>query len=49
MFTPEVALNGVPLAAERGMRPNPLNLIRIIPAEGLRADIHHGVQSSIRN
>ena len=36
------ALNGVPhIAAETGLLvPDPLNLIRIMPAEGLRADIH---------
>ena len=44
-----IALNGVlPSAAEMGNRPNPLNLIRIMPAEGLIAESGDGDQSSIQ-
>jgi len=32
-----LALNGVLIHELRGLRANPLNLIRIMPAEGLRA------------
>ena len=41
---------GAAQAAETGLfAPDPLNLIRIMPAEGLRADIPEGhVQSSIQ-
>jgi thiamine transport system substrate-binding protein len=41
MFRSGIALNGVPrLSRLRGaFRSNPLNLIRIMPAEGLRAEL----------
>jgi len=34
-----LALNGVLIHELRGLRANPLNLIRIMPAEGLRAGL----------
>jgi thiamine transport system substrate-binding protein len=49
MFYHQVALNGVPRgnAKLRGCRPNPLNLIWIMPAEGLRAGLQPHLHSFV--